>query len=56
MRLIDADELIKYIQKSYCYQCEKAGMDHGGLHCDICHVGNSLNDIDDYADNAGDQQ
>lgn len=47
MRLIDADALIKQIEKNICEPCRKRKDDYNGVYCRACGYGNEIDDIED---------
>lgn len=47
MRLIDADALIKQIEKNQCEPCKIRGHDRKGLQCRFCQYGDEMDDIYD---------
>lgn len=47
MRLIDADALIKQIEKNICEPCRKRKDDHYGVRCRACRYGDEMDDIED---------
>ena len=48
-RMIDADELIKSIEKAFCKPCEARGDDYHGIYCRACRYGDLIDFIEDYA-------
>lgn len=47
MRLIDADALIKQIEKNICEPCKKRKEDYNGVRCRACQYGDEMDDIED---------
>ena len=47
MRLIDADALIKQIEKNICEPCKKRKEDYNGVRCRACQYGDEIGDIND---------
>ena len=47
MRLIDADALIKQIEKNICEPCKKRKEDYNGVRCRACQYGDEMDDIYD---------